>query len=172
MAGLFDHWLALAAARAAARRERPGAPAPPRRADLDPMRFPAALPFVWLVDYEPSASRFVYRLAGDHVRETLGRPVKGRALAEVIVDQTGSARAYERFLETLRRPAALLVTGEVYQAANAPYYGQRLVLPLCGGEGDEPSAILGVTIPEIQGPTGANALPVEHLFTPLTTLLR
>lgn len=168
MATLFDHWLGLAAALP----DRGGGLRAPRRGDLDPLRFSAALAFVWLIDYDVAGAGFVYRLAGDHVRETLGRPIKGRALADVITDQAGETLAHERFRRVIETPAAMLVTGEVYQAVNTQHYGQRLALPLSVEEGAAPAAILGVTIPEIQGPAGADVVPADHLILPSETLLR
>lgn len=167
-AGLFDHWRSLAQAES----RKAGAPRAPRRADLDPAAFAACLRFIWLVDYEPEADRLTYRLAGEHVREVLGRQVKGRPLQDVISDQSGAARAHGRFRAVLETPAALLVTGEVYQAADLPYFGQRLVLPLTEDSGGPARTILGLTIPEIQGAVGEDVFIAVHLLTPVETLVR
>ena len=167
-AALFDHWRALAHAASCAA----GAPRAPRRADLDAAAFASCLRFIWLVDYAPEDDRFTYRLAGEHVREVLGRQIKGRPLQEVISDQSGAARAHDRFRAVLETPAALLVTGEVYQAADLPYFGQRLVLPLAEDSGGPARTILGLTIPEIHGSIGEDVFIAAHLLAPIETLVR
>lgn len=135
---VLEHWASLAAA------------GYPRRDALDPLAMPRALPLIWMLAYDPDRRRFIYRLTGEVIRDSYDRPLVGMALDEV-VPARDYARVERYFLDCVRKPAIVVVTGRLYEERERPGAGDRVILPLFDAAG-RPSGLLGCTY-------------VEHLFT-------
>ncbi len=144
--GLAAHWLD-------ARRGR----GMPGRRDLDPTRFPAALPFVWLCDYEAADRGFRYRLAGERIGEANRGPLRGKTLRDVILPEAYPS-VVARYHRVVDEPAIAHGVGAVYLNIGRPVMGERLVLPLAT-DGERPDAIVAITLYE-----WASVHP--HRFTP------
>jgi hypothetical protein len=75
----------------------------PSRRDIDPLALPPALlPFLWIVDWQPSPPRLRYRLLGTKIVQFYGRDYTGKWVDEA----HGSVPELETILEGHRRAAA------------------------------------------------------------------
>lgn len=115
----------------------------PARGDIEPLAFPRSLPIVWLSEYLPEAATYRFRLAGEEVRASNGRPMKGRTIQEVFPENKCPhiLRVYE---QVARTPAIYHRQGQVYTSQGRVGTGERLMLPL-GLPGQGTTHILGVT---------------------------
>jgi hypothetical protein len=69
---LYDYWVQLA-----------GEGGLPRRADIDPIKFPRLLPGISLIDVGPSLEMCKVRLAGTRLREIYEREVTGLLVSQL-----------------------------------------------------------------------------------------
>jgi hypothetical protein len=123
--------------------EKAGTRRMPRRADIDPLDFPWALPVVWLCDYEREGGRYRYRVAGEEINAVYGRNIAGCYLEDVI-PAWGLERVRERYRNCVETPAIVHTGGRVYMAPERAYVGERLTLPL-GGDDGRPAMVIGLT---------------------------
>lgn len=146
------------------RRDRPV----PYRGDIDPVDFPRLLPNVWLVHYEPESGRFLYRLAGEEIRNVHPGIAFGRYMDEFMTSES-FARIAPRYRTVLGLdggdPAIMHMRGFVYRLHQhrLTAVGERLVLPLLDDDG-EPRFIFGATL--YQYDSGHQTVPAEE--PPLT----
>lgn len=115
----------------------------PRRADIDPLDFPWALPMVWLCDYLREDGRFRYRVAGEEINAVYGYNLAGRHLDEVLAVD-GYARVAERYRCCADTPAIVHTGGRVYIEPLRSYIGERLMLPL-GDDHGRTAMVIGLT---------------------------
>lgn len=133
IATVFAHWRDLA-------RSANGIPL---RTAISPMAMPSALPHVWLCDHEADSGRFLYRLAGEHVRASQGQQMNGRHL-----DEFTEAEAYPRihsyFMRCVETPAVVHIIGRIYAEQARVASGERIMLPYARDDGSV-GGILGAT---------------------------
>lgn len=115
----------------------------PSRHRVDPLALKSALPCLWLLEYEPQADRFRYRLAGEAVNETFGFSLRGRYLEDIIeAHMLRTVRA--RLLHTLTTPGAVHAINRVHARGGRFREGERLILPLAE-TGAQATHVLGAT---------------------------
>ncbi|NIA67518.1 PAS domain-containing protein [Pelagibius litoralis] len=117
---------------------------PPRRDEMRPENFPALLPDLWLMDFEPESKQLRYRLEGEHIRARYDQSLVGRDLVDTIAPEA-LERVRRYFLACVEQPAICLVIGRLYHEWNQPGYGERMLLPLFS-EAGSPSGLIGITI--------------------------
>lgn len=121
----------------------------PGLANLDPIDFPQLLPFVWLCRWDIDSDAFVYRLAGEAVRATVGRPMRGQTLEQIFNDKLLDA-VNQRYRRICTEPAIFHSWGEVYDLTERPGVGERLAVPLVGPSG-RIDHVWGITVHQIGG---------------------
>ena len=131
---LFDYWRELGMA----------AGGLPALADFDPLRLPSLLPNIWVIEVEPESCRFRLRLAGESINAIYRRSIGRKFFAEVF-EPDDLPGIVERYRRALTEPAIFYATGYVYAAAGQYCVGQRLGLPMLGGDGGT-RILIGATI--------------------------
>lgn len=135
------------------RNARGDAPLPPRAA-VDPSRFPRALPYTWLCDWNPTARSARMRLVGDEVERLYERSLRGQW-----VDAGASEETRQRMLTIYRRvaeePCLYYAYGQVYRLTpELEGNGERMILPL-GDDGRQITHLIGITVYALHGPPTA-----------------
>lgn len=116
----------------------------PAHAQLDPARFPKALPSIWLCDWYADQRSARMRLTGDDIARLFDRPLKGCWLDDLAGERTRPQilEIYRRVAET---PCLYHSDGAIYRLSRELHgEGQRLILPLAD-DGRRVSHLLGVT---------------------------
>jgi len=129
---LFAYWQSMAADGSV-----------PAKRNLDPARIPKLLPFVWLCARDPERDTFVYNLAGEVIRGTLNRPIRGRSLDQIF-NMEWSKRLNDRYRRVCEGPAMYHSYGGVYVVSEKHGVGERIILPLTGADG-RVDHVLGLT---------------------------
>lgn len=130
----FDYWRALGEA----------AGGLPALSDFDPLRLPSLLPNIWVVEVEPESCRFRMRLAGESINSVYRRNIARKFFADVF-EPSDLPGIVERYRRALTEPAIFFATGYVYAAAGQYCTGQRLGLPMLGGDGGT-RILIGATL--------------------------
>ncbi len=133
LAAVADHW---------DRACRGGAM--PGWSDLDPIAIGRELPIVWSWRWDADIGDFVGRLAGDDIESVLGQSVRGRRLDQVF-GALNAPIARCRYLEVMRRPAAVRSVGHVFGHVGGTGLGERIILPLAPDRGSG-GGVFGATI--------------------------
>ena len=115
----------------------------PTRADIDPLKIPDLLPFVFLIDVPADGSPLVYRLVGTAVvslfgQEMTGQPVGAGALPRY---RAGVLQRYRRIIAA-RRP--FFHYAQLRELNNDFTHVKRLILPL--SDGGRVNMLLGMTV--------------------------
>lgn len=114
----------------------------PDRRDFDPAEVAPLLGYFWICCKEPKSGRFRFRLAGDEIRNLVGRRVAGAYIEDVF---PAVADELIEGLETiLKEPALYHSHGPFYRGDNRWIEAERLALPV-SFEGAVTS-VLGATI--------------------------
>lgn len=115
----------------------------PARTDIDPVALDAALPILWLCDYEADTERFRCRLAGEKISELHGGPIAGRYVDEILQgDRTSEMMG--RYRRVVGEPAIGHAAGRVYLHKDGRLVGERILLPLAT-DGEKADGVLGAT---------------------------
>lgn len=130
---LFDYWQELGA-------QAGGLPA---LRDFDVLRLPRLLPNMWVAEVEPESGRFRMRLAGESINAIYRRSIARKFFAEVFEPAEIDAIT-ARYKRALTEPAIYYAKGHVYAAAGQYCTGERLGLPMLGGDGGT-RILLGAT---------------------------
>ena len=140
----------------------------PARTDIDPVALDAALPILWLCDYEADVDRFRCRLAGEKIDTLHGGLIAGRYVDDILK----SDRVHEvmgRYKRVVSEPAICHAAGRVYLHKDRRLIGERILLPLAT-DGATADGVLGAT--SFRWPTGipvteARGELLRLTFTPL-----
>jgi hypothetical protein len=105
------------------------------RAALDPIVLAKAglLPFVWILERDPSNSYF-YRLIGEGVRRNFNMAMRGKHLHEIF-DEDTTALVASRCDRILADREVMFSTGRVFRDDEVIYSARRLMLPLSDEDG-------------------------------------
>ena len=117
---------------------------PPARRDLMPETIAGVLADTWLMDYLPETRRLRYRLVGENIRARYDFPLVGRHIDEILVPEARD-RVLPYFRACVEKPAVSMVLGRLYHGWERPGYGERLLLPLRGPQG-EPEGLIGIAV--------------------------
>lgn len=131
---LFEYWRGLGQA----------ARGLPTLADFDPLHLPYLLSNMWIVEVEPESHRFRMRLAGESINAIYRRSI-GRKLFTEIFEPEDLPGIVARYRRALSEPAIFHATGLVYAAAGHYCTGERLGLPMLGGDGGT-RILIGATL--------------------------
>ena len=115
----------------------------PARTDIDPVALDAALPILWLCDYEADTERFRCRLAGEKISGLYGGPIAGRYV-EDIIETDRVAEVMTRYRRVVSEPAIGHAAGRVYLHRDRRLVGERILLPLAT-DGETADGVLGAT---------------------------
>jgi hypothetical protein len=130
---LFNYWATLGA----------HAGGLPDLRSFDPVTVPGLLPYIWIVEVEPTSHRFRIRLAGESINAVYGHNIGGKFFTEIFHPREVST-IVERYTRCLSEPAAFYAQGHVYAAAGRLCIGERLGLPMVGRSG-KTDTLIGVT---------------------------
>jgi hypothetical protein len=131
MRHLIEYWLQMS--------DEPGAMPPKQK--LDPLNFPTALSYVWLVRRETGepgdgegVTKFRYLLAGESINTVAGFSYAKKFLAELFDAEMAiyMARRFTRMCDT---PAVCHDIGRIYTYTEKSGQGERLMMPLAGKNG-------------------------------------
>ncbi|WP_420405574.1 PAS domain-containing protein [Nisaea sp.] len=156
---LLDHWRVIK-----------GPLLMPSRRQIDPVEFGAALPRIWLCDYEQDSDRFRYRLTGERVAKRFGHQLSRRYLD----DNTNPdyyPRVHRYYRNVVDLPAALYIYGRLYAETSNPIHGERLLLPL-SDDGRTVQNVIGATAEIVSTDSdGERFLPEyqKHTYVALET---
>jgi hypothetical protein len=148
----LTHWLDI----------RRGNPLP-RRRDLDPCAIPAVLPFLALYQYLPDEQSFLCRLAGAAIYGAIGKPTRGRRLAEFMSSYV--------LLETPMRAAVegpAVVHGIGRFTFNGHWMDAETIMLPFADDGRTGDAVLHVVSNEIAPPLGHRPLAQLDLLSTTT----
>ena len=139
----------------------------PERNQIDPVRLPKALPYLYILEYEEDVGRFFIRLSGETIRDVYDRPITGKYLDELNPDAVNQ-RVNPYYLATIDVPCIVHISGRLYAEAQRPAIGERLLMPITH-DSVNVNGILGVTHFKWWSPKNAEPPPrhQERLFTPL-----
>lgn len=140
----------------------------PSRLDIDPGRIRAALPYVWLCDYEPESGSFRYRLAGEEVNALYGISLAGRDLGESLPGDIAPG-ALARYRNMAQEPVVIHMKGKIHFTDGRAFDGERLVLPL-GADGVRMDTLWGAVVCSWHG--GGGILEGEALLRTITPITR
>ncbi|SDF06123.1 PAS domain-containing protein [Thalassobaculum litoreum] len=129
---LFRYWTAL--------RSRGGVPG---IAAFDPLQVADLMPNLWMAGWKEDVGDFVYRVAGDAILTTNGRPMHRRSLHE-IYPECLAANLRDRFTRICAERCIYHSTGTVYIRIGRYGVGERLILPFLDRDGSGP-VVLGCT---------------------------
>lgn len=115
----------------------------PRRADIDPVDIPWALPIIWLYDYVPERQTFRYRLAGEEINQASNQTLRGKLLEEVLPARD-LPMVRGRLLRMVQERLAGHGFGRAYLDHGGDAIAERLVLPL-SEDGETVNVLLGVS---------------------------
>ncbi len=102
----------------------------PARADINPVRAGAALPFVALIDVVPgSPVDFRYRLVGQHLIDSYGRNVTGGLHSDLTHDRP-QRPGYDAFLRCVETKTPQAATAEFRNHNDTPCRADVRVWPL------------------------------------------
>jgi hypothetical protein len=133
LARLLDYW-----------QERRAGRLVPLWSAIDPVEIPWALRYVWVCDFDLTTRRFIYRLSGEDINSVYGFNLRGRSLEEIF-SPAGREGIYRRYLETVQKPAIIVVRGRIYLRSNRLLKGERLMLPM-SRTGKAVDMVLGATV--------------------------
>jgi hypothetical protein len=123
----------------------------PDRDSLDPLNFPWALPYVWLVERQAGdagdsigTTKFRYVLAGEKINTVPGVSYARKTLAELFDDKLAAYLA-RKLNHVCATPAICHDAGRIYKYTEKSGQGERLMLPLAGDSG-RAEYVFGCTI--------------------------
>ena len=148
---LLDYWM-----------ERRQGQLMPQRRSIDPVDVPWALSRVFVMDIDPPAGLFRYRLAGADVSAVFGRANLKDLTLEDILGPEKAAVVVERWRPLWERPAIVHMRGLIYLAAERGTLGERILLPLADESGSV-AGILGYTHHDWETPTTGEALRMAEV---------
>ncbi|MEQ9145429.1 MAG: PAS domain-containing protein [Parvibaculaceae bacterium] len=130
---LLRYWLDLRGRRAT-----------PDRGDFDPANTPSLLGCFWIIKREAETGRYRFALAGEEIRNLLGRRVAGEYVDDLFVYR---ARQFNDALETVTNtPAVHHLNGRMYRSSTHWIQAERLALPMSDGETVD--TVFGATVYE------------------------
>jgi len=138
---LLSHWLDLT----------PAGRQIPDRDLLDPINFPWALPYVWLVERQAGdpgdrigTTKFRYLLAGEKINTVPGKSYARKTLAQLFDDELATYMA-RKLTDVCVSPAVCHDSGRIYKYTEKSGHGERLMLPLAGN-GERAKYVFGCTV--------------------------
>jgi hypothetical protein len=129
---MLDYWRSIAKGRRF-----------PSRRDLDPLDIPQLLPFLTLVDVQPTPPCFVYRLVGTAAAEILRKDLTGQPVGSGVKPEE-MAEVMLRYQTVRDEGAPIYQRTRTQEQENDYTLVDRLMLPL--GEGEEVSKIISLLI--------------------------
>lgn len=143
----------------------------PSRGDIDPLEIGWALPYIFLVDYDPTRG-ITYRLAGGHVAGIFGHGnLKGLQPRDFLPPDRADVieAAFRRVIE---EPAVMVMRGMVYLRVDRLPMGERIFLPLADAESGAGNGALGMTVVRDERfGNPAEVTEAEPVFVPVTSIL-
>lgn len=115
----------------------------PSRRQIDPVELGAALPRIWLCDYEPEVDSFRYRLTGEKVAKRFGHKLSKHYLDDN-TDPDYYPRVHRYYRNVVDLPAVLYIYGRLYAETENPMHGERILLPL-SDDGRTVHSVIGAT---------------------------
>lgn len=143
---LLRYWLSL--------REDGGVP---ERTDFDPIRIPSLLSRFWIVRREAESGRYRFLLAGEQIRNLLGRRVAECFVEDLFPGHEEAMRA--ALAQVLDTPAIHYTIGPLYRAGLHPVPTERLALPMA--ENGQVNTVYGATL--YRKPTKAAGAATEYV---------
>lgn len=132
----------------------------PLKRDIDPIRFPRLLPYVWLYRFDPERDDFVCRLAGEEVNGAWQRSIKGLTLREIVGDKD-QPTIRGRWDQIISEPLVQYGAAVERLTALTLHRAERMLVPLASDDGtcdhilglslyhlDERSSTRGALVPE------------------------
>ncbi len=115
----------------------------PGRKDLDPLNFPAALPYLWIIELMDNGD-LIHRLVGEVVQGDVGTRMVGKTTTELYGLKTDAL--FKEMAQMIRRKKCVL---HGISAAQGPpeqlWVVERMGFPLAGADGERVDFILGVS---------------------------
>lgn len=155
----------------------------PRRADIDPLDIPWALPHLFLVDCVAAAGadggnwRYRYRLAGEEIeavfRDRLNRSSMRNTWLEESMPAHTLAATMHRWRPLPEQGHILYMHGMIYRLSNRFARGGRLMLPLAEEANGPVSGLIGITVCDWIGaapPPASGEADVTITHIPASTL--
>jgi len=127
---VFGHW-----------HEARGTRLVPAWQDIRPARIKAELPIVWSYRYDAVQDEFLGGVAGDEIQRLLGGPIKNVQFRKL---HDADPHFFARAKQVLIGPAIFLGRGLLFRQRDRQCYGERLILPFAGEDG-QVGGIFGVT---------------------------
>lgn len=141
----------------------------PARQDIDPGRIRAALPYVWLCDYDSATGNFRYRLAGEEVNALYGTNLAGRDLGDSLPADIAPG-ALARYRRMAQEPVVSHMKGKIHFTDGRELDGERLVFPL-GSDGARMDTLWGTVVCNWRG-GGDGVLRSEKLLRTITPITK
>jgi hypothetical protein len=134
-----------------------GTKAMPSWEQLSPARIAPQLPQIWAYRYNWELDKFSGRLAGEKIRQIIGKNIHGLSLDEIF-PANAVGWTHHLFHRVVQEPALYRSTGRIFSHLNRWGIGERIILPL-SSDGIEGDGILGATCyhyshPSTLGETG------------------
>jgi len=115
----------------------------PVKTSIDPLDLIpiGIMPIIWLL--ERRDGEIYCRLAGEDIRAALGKPIRGRKVADVY-DTDSGALIIEQWTRILDASESCHNKGVIIASLGRRYEGERIAMPVANADGD-PRFILGAT---------------------------
>lgn len=115
----------------------------PAWSDIDLTELRHAAPIIWSWSYDRDSDSFTGRLAGQKIRELVGKPITGKAMADYF-SGWNYAEIFARHKRVVADCAVALERGLVFCRGEHQGTGERLILPLAA-DGIHPDGLIGAT---------------------------
>jgi hypothetical protein len=136
-----------------------GAQAMPSWEQLSPARIAPQLPQIWAYRYNWELDKFSGRLAGEKIRQIIGKNIHGLSLDEIF-PANAVGWTHHLFHRVVQEPALYRGTGRIFSHLNRWGVGERVILPLAS-DGMEGDGILGATCYHYSHPSTLGEAGVE-----------
>lgn len=116
----------------------------PARPDIDAAEIPALLPYIFVIDVLEDPRDFRFRVAGTHMRETLGEELTGKHIADAFPpDFGGEVRAI--WSQVVDRKAPVRGWGDLWVPGREFIKWEGVAMPL-SADGETVNMLLGGVI--------------------------
>lgn len=102
----------------------------PAHRQIDPVAIGILLPHIFLLDVLHDPQDFRYRLAGGHIEDNVGRPLKGETISEITERDSKRTGLFDYFADCLAQRAPLRFQAEFENLDGQPRELHLLTLPL------------------------------------------
>lgn len=129
---LFDYW-----------QDTRGDREIPRRADIDPLKIPDLLPYIFLIDVPADRNPLVYRLVGTAVVSLFGQEMTGQPFGAGTLPRY-RAEVLQRYRRIIAARRPFFQYAQLRDLTNDFTHVERLILPL--SDGGRVNMLLGMTV--------------------------